>query len=214
MDMLITKIDGWNPKHVNGSDDDPNPLKEAFANNVKRKGESFVPLHTQHRFALPYKINSEEGTYYEPNFSDPYSFTALAIKGISLDLDRLYKEFETIAERDYAMFKNLIEPYVEAGSKEESQLMIRRRLVQFRGDEERYRGTVQEAQENLFYWHLAQKFENTTVFRNKKEVKVSKNLYGENRLEEFYNLGRNMQEVLSSVKDDEWVVLFQTVTDY
>lgn len=213
MDLLITEIGDWAPKHGNTSDANPDPIKEAFAKNVKKKGESFVPIHTQHRFALPYKLTAEEGTYYEPDFSNPYSFTALAVKGESLDLERFYKEIETIAQRDYVMYEKLVKPYSESGSKEESRLMVRYRMVAFRGDEKKYEGTRQEALENLFYWHLAQKFENTTVYKDKKKKGIGKGIYGDNRLQEFYKLGRTIQEVLSNVQDKEWVILFGTYED-
>lgn len=215
MNILITEVKGWKPKHIELSDEPPE-LQEVFAKKVKSKGSHFVPLNTSmgNRTQLPYKIDAAPGTYYANNWIRPYSYTALAVKGMSLDLDRLYKEIEEIAQRDYSMFKNLIEPYVDNWTKDEMiKKMVSYRLVEYHGDEDRYNGSEQEVLSNLFYWHLGNMFAGSSVYGLKKKVHIGRDAYGENRLKNIIEAGRTIQEVFSKIDDDQWIILFQTSTD-
>lgn len=216
MSILITEVDGWNPKHIEVSDE-PIELQKVFADKVKKKGSHFVPLNNSmsRRTQLPYRLDALEGTYYANNWIQPYSFTALAVKGVSLDLERLYKEIETVASRDYSMFKNLVEPHSSAVSSEEVNLLVKYRMIEFHGDEERYRGaSEQEVLSNLFYWHLGVMFENHRIYGLKKVIRIGKDSYGDNRFNSTVEAGQTIQNVLSKVKSEEWVILFNTSTDY
>ena len=215
MNILIAEVEGWVPKHIDPSDE-PEQLQEVFAKKVRTKGDHFVPLNTSmgYRTQLPYKLDAAEGTYYANNWTQPYSFTALAVKGVSLDLDRFYKEFEEIALRDYSMFKKLFEAHKdECTEAEKIKKMVSYRLVEYHGDESRYNGSEQEVLSNLFYWHLGNRFAGSAVYGLKKRVHIGQNAYGENRVEETIKAGRAVQEILSNVEDEQWVILFQTSTD-
>lgn len=108
---------------------------------------------------IPYKITSCEGDYFIPSHN-PYDFTAEAVKAKAVDYSRIIDEVNLRTERDLILYKNVVKKNAEPGSKEALRLMVQMRMVEFKGDEERFIGDDGEVRDNLFFWNFAQHFSN------------------------------------------------------
>lgn len=169
------------------------------------KKNAYIRLNLEtNAFAFPYRLDSDLGTFSHIGFNN--DFTATLVKGISFDKDRFFSEVKVRAERDLAAYKML----QKAFPNDYIKMMPFYNLARFRGDDERFNGTEEETQEQLFYWNLTEALRESTIFlKNKKNISYDYN-YGEDesRVKAAIEYGQKVEKLFRNLDDNDWLAVF------
>lgn len=212
MPLAIIKLPkGFSPNYFDKDDSIINEALSSYIDDSEIVSTSVSGMAWRGQDSpILYKFDAEKGTYFYPAHN-AYSFSAFAVKAHSVDVYTIIQNVEELVEKDKALFNNIVQQF--SNPNDQMKVLINLRMVEFKGEECRFKGTESEVNDKLFFWNFANYFETDSFYVGKDNYSIS---YGsDSMLDEKVKFGRvlfeNIVKLRQSDSKNDWVVFFKEV---